>query len=85
MSAAATFGVGMAAGLAAERAIAWAFGDPRDDLARRLGAALDELKQRVLNGTAGLPGLRAVLERATAGRIGRRQEIILQAIAEAKP
>jgi hypothetical protein len=85
ISAAATFGVGLAAGLAAERAIAWAFGDPRDTLASRLGAALDELKQRVLNGTAGVPGLRAGLERATAGRIARRQEIILQAIGEAKP
>jgi hypothetical protein len=85
MSAATTFGVGLAAGLAAERAIAWAFGDPRDTLAGRLGAALDELKKRVLDGTPGVPGLRAGLERATAGRIGRRQEIILQAIGEAKP
>ena len=85
ISAAATFGVGLAAGLAAERAIAWAFGDPRDTLASRLGAALDELKRRVLDGTPGVPGLRAGLERATAGRIGRRQAIIFQAIAEAKP
>jgi hypothetical protein len=84
-SAATTFGVGLAAGLAAERAISWAWGDPRDTLASRLGAALDELKQRVLDGTAGLPGLRAGLERATAERIGRRQEIILPAIEEAKP
>src|SRR5262249_18690782 len=72
-STAITFGVGLVAGLAAERAIAWAFGDPRDDLARRLGAALDELKRRVLDGTPGVPGLRAELERATAGRIARRQ------------
>ena len=85
ISAATTFGVGLAAGLAAERAIAWAFGDPRDDLARRLGAALDELKRRVLDGTPGVPGLRAGLERATAGRIARRQAIIFRAIEEAKP
>ena len=85
MSAAATFGVGLAAGLAAERAIAWAFGDPRDTLASRLGAALDELKQRVLDGTPGVPGLRAGLERATAERIARRQAIIFRAIEEAKP
>jgi hypothetical protein len=71
-STAITFGVGLVAGLAAERAIAWAFGDPRDYLARRLGAALDELKRRVLDGTPGVPGLRAGLERATAGRIARR-------------
>src|SRR5262249_24289703 len=38
ISAATTFGVGLAAGLAAERAIAWALGDPRDELASRLGA-----------------------------------------------
>ena len=81
MSAATTFGVG----LAAERAIAWGWGDPRDELASRLVAALDELKQRVLDGTPGVPGLRAGLERATAGRIGRRQETIFRAIEEAKP
>jgi hypothetical protein len=85
ISVATTFGVGLAAGLAAERAIAWAFGDPRDDLARRLGAALDELKRWVLDGAPGFPGLRAGLERATAGRIARRQAIIFRAIAEAKP
>jgi hypothetical protein len=85
ISAATTFGVGLAAGLAAERAIAWAFGDPRDELASRLGAALDKLKQRLLDGPPGAPGLRAGLERATAGRIARRQAIIFRAIAEAKP
>jgi hypothetical protein len=84
-STAATFGVGLVAGLAAERAIAWAFGDPRDELASRLVAALDELKRRVLDGTPGVPGLRAGLERAIAERVGRRQEIILRAIEEAKP
>jgi hypothetical protein len=85
ISAAATFGVGLAAGLAAERAIAWAFGDPRDTLASRLGAALDELKQRVLDGTPGVPGFRVLLERSAHERIARRQGVVLQAIAEAKP
>ena len=85
MSAAATFGVGLAAGLAAERAIAWAWGDPRDELASRLGAALDKLKQRVLDGTPGVPGFRVLLERSAHERIARRQDIVLQAIAEAKP
>ena len=85
MSAATTFGVGLAAGLAAERAIAWAFGDPRDELAGRLGAALDELKQRVLEGTPGVPGFRVLLERSAHERIARRQGVVLQAIAEAKP
>jgi hypothetical protein len=83
-SAPVTFGVGLAAGLAAERAIAWAFGDPRDKLAGRLVAALDELKRRVLDGTPGVPGLRAGLERSTAERIARRQEMIFRAIGEAK-
>jgi hypothetical protein len=83
--AATTFGVGLVAGLAAERAIAWAFGDPRDTLARWLRAALDELKRRVLGSTPGVPGFRVLLERSAHERIARRQAIIFQAIAEAKP
>jgi hypothetical protein len=85
MSAATTFGVGLAAGLAAERAIAWAFGDPRDELASRLVAALDELKQRVLDGSPGVPGFRVLLERAAHERIARRKDIVLQATGEVKP
>jgi hypothetical protein len=85
ISAATTFGVGLAAGLAAERAIAWAFGDPRDELASRLGAALDRLKQRLLDGTPGVPGFRVLLERSAHEWIARRQDIVLRAIGGARP
>ena len=69
----------------ARKMIAWAFGDPRDELASRLVAALDELKRRVLDGTPGVPGFRVLLERSAHERIARRQGVVLQAIAEAKP
>jgi hypothetical protein len=85
ISAATTFGVGLAAGLAAERAIAWGWGDPRDELASRLGAALDRLKQRLLDGTPGVPGFRVLLGRSAHEWIARRQDIVLQAIGEARP
>jgi hypothetical protein len=58
-----TLGVGLAAGLLAERALRIVWGDPREELAGRLDQTLDELGRRVLDGAAGSTGLQSRLRR----------------------
>jgi hypothetical protein len=78
-SSVATLGVGLAAGLLAERAIANAWGDPRHELVRRLGRTLDALERELIEGHTRSPGLRPRLGRELRERAARRRSILLRA------
>jgi hypothetical protein len=78
---AASLGVGLAAGLLAERALATAWGDPRDELARRLGKTMDALERELIEGHARSPGLRPRLGREQRGRAAQRRSTLLRAAA----
>jgi hypothetical protein len=79
-----TFGLGLAAAVAADQAMAWTWGrwtDPRGQLVEMLDASLDELRCRVLDGTPEGPGLRKQLEGLARERAARRRAVVLKAVA----
>ncbi len=84
-----TLGVGLAAAVAADQAIAWtwdAWADPRGELTKALNHQLDEFARRVIVGTPAAPGLRSQLESWSQERALKRRAVILQAVgAEGGP
>ena len=82
-SAPATMGVGLAAAVVVDQAIAWTWdywADPRGAMTRALNSQLDECAQRVLVGTREAPGLQPRLEAWAHTRAVQRRAVILQAI-----
>ena len=78
-----TFGVGLAAAVAADQAMAWTWdrwADPRGQLVEVLKMRLDELQRRVVDGTPEQPGLRKRLEELARQRGDKRHAVVLQAI-----
>jgi hypothetical protein len=79
-----TFGLGLAAAVAADQALAWTWDrwtDPRGQLVEVLDASLDDLRRRVVDGTPEQPGLRKQLEGLARQRVEKRRAVVLQAIA----
>ena len=79
-----TFGLGLAAAVAADQALAWTWdwwADPRGQLVEALDAHLDELRRRVADGSAEQPGLREQLEALARVRAAKRRVVVLQAVA----
>jgi hypothetical protein len=79
-----TFGLGLAAAVAADQALAWTWDrwtDPRGQLVERLDASLDELRHRVVDGTPEGPGLRQQLEGLARERAARRRAVVLKTVA----
>jgi hypothetical protein len=78
-----TFGLGLAAAVAADQAMAWTWDrwtDPRGQLVEALDARLDELRQRVVDGMPEKPGLRMQLEALARERATQRRAVVLKAI-----
>jgi hypothetical protein len=79
----ATLGVGLAAAVVVDQAIAWTWdycADPRGALAKALNHQLDECAQRVLAGTREAPGLQPRLEAWARERAAQRRGVILDAL-----
>jgi hypothetical protein len=79
-----TFGLGLAAAVAADQALAWTWDrwtDPRGQLVETLDTSLDELRRRVLDGTPEGPGLQKQLEGLARARAARRRAAVLKAVA----
>ena len=79
-----TFGLGLAAAVAADQTLAWTWDrwtDPRGQLVEALDASLDELRRRVVDGTPEGPGLRKQLEALSRERAARRRAAVLKAVA----
>jgi hypothetical protein len=79
-----TFGLGMAAAVAADQAMAWTWDrwtDPRGQLVDVLDARLDELRRQVVDGTPEKPGLRKQLDELARERAEKRRAFVLKAIA----
>jgi hypothetical protein len=79
-----TFGLGLAAAVAADEALSWTWDtwtDPRGQLVKALDARLDELRRRVVDGTPEKPGLRKQLEEMARQRAAKRRTVVLQTIA----
>jgi hypothetical protein len=82
-SAPVTLGVGLAAAVVADQAIAWSWdycADPRGALAKVMNHQLDECAQRVIVGTRESPGLQPRLEAWSRERAAQRRVVILQAL-----
>jgi hypothetical protein len=78
-----TFGLGLAAAVAADQALAWSWDrwtDPRGQLVEVLDASLDELRRRVLDGTPEGPGLRKRLVALARERAARWRAVVLKAV-----
>jgi hypothetical protein len=82
-SAPATLGVGLAAAVVADQALAWTWdycADPRGAMTKALNRQLDECAQRVIVGTREKPGLQPRLEAWSRQRAVQRRVVILQAL-----
>lgn len=79
-SSAATFGVGLAAGLVVDQVVSWGWdywSDPRGALARSTAARVDAIRCVVVEGTASEPALRPRLEKWARGRAAARRAAVL--------
>jgi hypothetical protein len=82
-SAPATLGVGLAAAVVADQAIAWTWdycADPRGALTKALNNQLDECARRLIVGTHEAPGLQPRLEAWARERAAQRRAVILDAL-----
>jgi hypothetical protein len=81
-SAPVTLGVGLAAAVVADQAIAWSWdycADPRGAMTKALNQQLDECAQRIIVGTRETPGLQPRLDAWSRERAVQRRAVILQA------
>jgi hypothetical protein len=81
-STAATFGLGLAAGVLVDALLAWAW-DIRAELVNELQHRLDGLRETVVEGTAAAPGLRRRLEELDRRRTAGRRAAVLGLIESA--
>jgi hypothetical protein len=75
-SGAVTFGLGLAAGVAVDQALAWTWdrwSDPAGRLSQRLKQHLDELRRQVVGGTDAVPGVRRQLESVARQHAAQRR------------
>jgi hypothetical protein len=82
-SAPVTLGVGLAAAVVADQAIAWTWdycADPRGAMTKALNHQLDECAQRIIVGTRESPGLQPRLEAWSRERAVQRRTVILEAL-----
>ena len=82
-SAPATLGVGLAAAVVADQALAWSWdywADPRGAMTKALNHQLDECAQRIIVGARETPGLQPRLEAWSRERAVQRRAVILQAL-----
>jgi hypothetical protein len=78
-----TFGVGLAAAVAADQMMAWTWDrwtDPRGQLVAVLNASLDDLRRRVVDGTPEQAGLSTQLDEMARQRADTRRAAVLGAI-----
>lgn len=82
-----TFGIGLVIGVIVDQIIAavwnWTY-DPHGKLVNMMNAKIDEVRNLVLDGDGGKPGLREELRRYADKRAIVRREAVLQLLAETK-